>query len=373
MEFIDKLNELTNFFKEKKPRLLFIGEFLLFLFVISLVIIIVINFINSKMSYDKLEEKLVNATQEYSKDYPNNLPTQENPTTVIDAKTLIEQKYIKKLEKYVKDSSCTANVNIYYNNSEYKYQAFLKCNTYQTTQLADTLKKNNQLSSFNEGLYEMNNEFVYRGQDPKNYLSFANELWRIVKINTNGQIILIQNDLVSEYYGNWDDRYNTEAGLQKGINTYSLSRALSTMENIYKEKYSKYEELLTPFNVCAEKRNTMDFINDGSIECANMLNNQKMSLLPLYDYINASLDNLCISASNKECENYNYLATAKDKWWTATGNKANTYEVYYIDSYGQIISDEADASATYRYVLALDSHVLYESGDGSQSNPYKVR
>ncbi len=373
------MSNLTYTIKEmfrnvNKQKIIFLASIIFVMIIIIVVISIVVKVMGIKISYSELEQTLATATEKYMNEHPSELPTENNPAVVINATTLVENKYIKEIGKLVKDNSCTANVNVYYEKGKYQYQPYVTCNSFKTENFIDTLKSQNEISSFGEGLYEINGELVFRGQNPNNYLKFADELWRIVKVNKEGQFLIIKNDLESTYYGTWDDRYNTEAGTQKGVNNYSLSRALSTIKTVFQEKYSSYlTTLLSTYNVCAEKRGETDIKNDGSIECNKTLNNQYIGLLPLYDYINASLDELCTNASSKECQNYNYLVNSKDKWWTATGNTKNTFNVYYINYYGQITTDEAAASANYRYVLALNKNVLYKSGSGTSADPYEVR
>lgn len=367
-------NVMQNMFRgSKKQGLYLLGSVLLVMLVIIVTISVVAGLVINKGSYENLESNLVAATKKYMSDYPNNLPTETNPTVAVDTTTLIENKYMKSIQKYVKDASCTANVNVYYNNGNYKYLPFVTCNNFKTKLFSEKLKSDNVISAFGEGLYEMNGELVYRGQNPNNFLEFAGSLWRIVKVNKAGQFIIIKNELESKNYGNWDDRYNAEADSQKGNNTFQVSRALSILSDIYKEEYTDYESYLTAYDVCVGKRNESDLNNSGAIECSSILNNQKISLLPLYDYINASLDSLCVSASSRACQNYNYLVINKDRWWTATGDAKNTYNVYYINNYGKIESESADTSSSYRYTLALDSNTLYKSGTGTEQDPYIIR
>lgn len=358
---------------ENKQKLTLLISIIGVMIIIILVIAIVVKIIGSKITYEELEEKLASAAESYTNDYPNNLPTAENPTTVISATTLIENKYIKELKKYVKDSSCTANVNILYKEGTYDYQTFLTCKDFQTEKFIDTIKNNNQISSFGEGLYEMNNELVYRGQNPNNYIKFAGQIWRIVKVNNKGQFILIIDELDNKNYGNWDNRYNTETESTKGNNNFALSRALSTLVNIYREKYSKYEKYITLYDLCAGKRSVNEMSKDGILECTNAMTNQSIGLLPLYDYMNASLDNLCVTSISNECQNYNYLVNSKDKWWTVTGNSDNTYEVYYINYSGRIVNEDATTNANYRYTIALKDNILYKSGTGTLEDPYEIR
>lgn len=370
MEFIEAVKEFFN--KLDKQKLILFGSIIGVMVAIIITISIVVKIVGVRISYEKLEEKLEVAAEKYMADYPNNLPTKENPVTVVSATTLIQDKYIKELKKYVKDSSCTANVNVYWNEGKYRYQTYLTCNEFKTQMLIDEIKNSNKISSFGEGLYEMNGELVYRGENPNNYIKFADELWRIVKINNKGQFILIKNDLESENYGVWDDRYNTESDSIKGINNFSLSRALSTIRTIYQEKYAEETELTT-FDICVGKRYEFDMSKDGSAECSNVLANQNIGLLPVYDYMNASLDGSCVTISNRECQNYNYLVNDEDKWWTVTGDNSNTYDVYYISYSGQIEVEEAAVSANYRYTVALNENVLFKSGSGTENDPYEIR
>lgn len=367
------LNTIKNFITANKQKMILLISLIGVMIVIIIAIAIMVKVVGSKITYEELEKKLTSAAESYTKDFPAELPTTEVPTKVISATTLIEKEYIKELKKYVKDASCTANVNVTYKDGTYNYQTFLTCKNFKTEKLIDTIKNSNQLSSFGEGLYEINNELVYRGDNPNNYIKFADRLWRIVKVNNKGQFILILNDLDSKNYGKWDDRYNTEKSSQKGINNYSLSRALENLMNIYQENYSQYSAYLSKFDLCIGKRNENNITKDGSVECNNVMADQTIGLLPVYDYMNASLDSLCIMSTSNECQNYNYLVNNKDKWWTVTGNSDNTYEVFYINYSGKILYEEAIMSANYRYTIALKDNVLYKSGAGTLEDPYEIR
>lgn len=83
-----------------------------------------------------------------------------------------------------------------YENGSYKYQAYLTCKKYKTEKMLDVLKKNNTISQTGDGLYEMNNELVYRGENPNNYVLFNDELWRIVKIDKDNKIKIILTETV---------------------------------------------------------------------------------------------------------------------------------------------------------------------------------
>lgn len=369
----NKFEKIKNFYNSNKQKIALFGSIVFVMILIIITIAIVVKVVGIKISYEELEDKLENAAYQYLSENPDNLPNSSNPTVVITANTLIENKYIKELKKYVKDASCTANIIVDYENKEYKYQTYLTCNKFKTEKFIDTIKNNNKISQVGEGLYEMNNELVFRGQNPNNFIEFAGKTWRIVKINQDNAINIIVTSQKADINDKWDDRYNTEKDSQKGINSFLLSRTFSSIKDYYNLNLKEYQAYLAPFDLCVGKRLETSTEKNGSLECNEIISDQYIGLLPMYDYMNASLDGLCQTTVSKECQNYNYLADNKYKWWTMTSDMKSTYDVFYVSAKGQVESDYANVTAENRYVIALNSDVLYASGDGTINNPYKVR
>lgn len=369
----EKIAKIKEFYENNKQKVTLFGSIAFVMLLIIITIAIVVKLVGTKMSYEKLEDTIENATKEYLSENPSELPNEVKPTVVISANTLIEQKYLKELKKYVKDSSCTANVLVDYENNSYKYQAYLTCNKFKTEKFIDVIKNNNKISQTGEGLYEMNNELVFRGQNPNNFIMFADRLWRIVKINKEGAIHIIVTTDKADINDEWDNRYNTEKGTQRGINNFLLSRAFNNIKNFYDNNLSDYETFLTKYDLCVGKRLEESTDKSGSLECNEKIEQQKIGLLPVYDYMNASLDGLCQTTISKECQNYNYLTDNKFKWWTMTADMKTTFDVFYVNAKGQVVSDYASANSQNRFVVALNPDVLFASGDGTQENPYTLR
>lgn len=369
----EKIEKLKNFYNSHKQKIILFGSIAFVMLIIIITIAIAVKLVGIKISYEKLEEKLENAAYQYLSENPNELPNNTKPTVVIDANTLIENKYIKELKKYVKDSSCTAKIIVDYENNDYKYQSYLNCNNFKTEKFIDVIKRNNKISQTGEGLYEMNNELVFRGQNPNNFVSFADRLWRIVKINKSGVINLITMSTDSKLYDLWDDRYNTERENDNGINNFLLSRAFNNLKTIYDTDIKGYESFLSKYDLCVGKRLEESTDKSGSLECNELIKNQYIGFLPTYDYMNASLDGLCKKTASYECQNYNYLTDFKDKWWTMTADMKDTYSVFYVSYRGVLESYYANSTAINRYVIALNQDVLFKSGDGTNENPYEIR
>ena len=177
----------------------------------------------------------------------------------------------------------------------------------------------------------------------------------------------------ANYYDVWDDRYNTELKLARGINSYNISIVFNNLSKFYNKYLSKYQSYLNPISLCAGKRNEADMNKGGKAECNNLVLNSYIGLLPVYDYLNASLSDLCIGTLSPECQNYNYLNNNKDSWWTITANSKNSYEVYYVNYNGIVSSDYAGSKKFYRFILNLNSDILYKSGNGTLEDPYIIR
>ena len=78
------------------------------------------------------------------------------------------------------------------------------------------------------------------------------------------------------------------------------------------------------YDLCVGKRNMNSSSKNNSEECRQKVQNQKLGLLTLSDYMMASIDPNCKSSETRSCKNYNYLVI-DSAWWLATANKENNY------------------------------------------------
>ena len=86
----------------------------------------------------------------------------------------------------------------------------------------------------------------------------------------------------------------------------------------------------------------------------------------------ASIDPNCTSPASNTCQNYNYLVDFDNGWWLATGNSANSYETYRVDSSGMIESLNASSYTATRPVIHLSKNITYKSGKGTEKKPYII-
>lgn len=342
--------------------------------VVLIVLMLVIKFvIGNKVSFKAAEDKIRDAAITYVEARNELLPI-KGESTRIEFNDLVVAEVIKPFDKLLQDSeaTCTAYVIIENNNENYLYTPYLDCGEkYQTTRLNDIIKTSG-VNSNGEGLYEIEGNLVFRGEKLNNYVNFADKDWRIIRINNDGTIRLIEIMREDTYV--WDNRYNSEIQATNGINDYKISRMKDVLDELYnneKEFSKKDKTFLTKQNVCIGKRDENNTNLSNGIECSETLDNQYLSLIQVNEYALASIDKNCKTIGNRECSNYNYLATFERGYWTITGTANRSDRVYKIN---QTVSDNIAASAnTIRLVINLSSNTLYESGDGSEENPYKIK
>lgn len=359
----------------KKKLLIFGGIIIVGVILIAVILVL---FSKKTYSYDDVEKIMTSAAENYFEDHPKRLPTTESQRVEIDVDTLVASEYMKEMVTYTgEELSCSGKVTVQTNGDDYLYIPRLDCGeNYITQSLKEVVT--NKVVTDGYGLYEVGDSYVYRGESVDNYLKLDNALWRIVKVTSKGQFMLILDDDISESVP-WDDRYNSQVGYNVGINTFSASRIKDSILENYNSK--EEDEIIlsdddrsktVAFDLCTGKRSVSDTSKDNSVECSEVLENQKVGLLTASDFMMGSIDPNCKTVVDYSCQNYNYLATSY-KWWLITAVKDNTKEAYGIDSSGVAAPTTTSSYMYPRIVIMLDSNVLFKNGKGTESNPYKIK
>lgn len=370
----------------KKKMIKFMGIIVVVMLVILLIMFIASSLSGKKTdtySYSEIESVLEKAGKSYFKDHPEYLPEDEGDVVEVESTNLVNEGYMKDLSEYpTKDgATCTGSVKAEKESNDYLYIPVLSCgDKYSTVLFSTKVLDNEDTVTTGDGLYSKGGEYIFRGENVNNYVQLDKSLWRIVKITSDDEIVLISVDGLG-YSNPWDDRYNEQFEFDAGINEYSVSRIKDSLDEIYNiSADSKYDPLLSKkdktrlvsFDLCIGKRNPKSEGKDNSIECSKTYKNQKMGLLTLSEFLYASVDPNCKSTETKSCKNYNYLVI-KDDWWLATASTEDTCMVFRVKRNGVVEVEEAFSTSLIRPVIHLNSNVLYKSGKGTLEKPYKVR
>lgn len=331
------------------------------------------NFFYQK-SYEEIEEIMIDAAKHYYSDHEEELPKIIGESKSIKAEVLTSNDYMKSISSYLKneDIACKASVNITNVNNKYRFNPLLDCGRYYKYNLiVDKIKKDEQIVTEGEGLYQINEDLVYRGEKVRNNVKFANVNWSIVKIK-NDKLTLIYNDEKLDKVV-WDDRYNYEKKKNLGINDYNISRVKEHLDNLYKgNKLFKINNklLITNYSLEIGKVGEEEDDRTGNLAKKNILENQYIGLISANDFMVASLDKNCTVVSSESCSNYNYLAKYEYNYWTLTADKNTTNKVFeYFPDEGISLMN-ASFKGTTRPVITIVSDAVYVKGNGSSNNPY---
>lgn len=348
--------------------------------VVLLVILYIASLFSSKSyTYADLENIMKNASVKYFEAHSEYLPKEEGKLVQVDVANLVYEERMKDLSEY--GVNCTGYVLVEKIGNNYVHTPYLNCgDNYSTVELYKKVLSDNPIVKDGYGLYNLNNEKVFRGENVNNYVQLENGLWRIVKITNDNSLVLIHNDGL-HYNQAWDDRYNESKMYNIGNNQYNTSRIKEYLNKVYTSPSEEDQEVIlsdhdkarmTSFSLCTGKRTVKSTKNNNSEECSVTTKNTKLGLLTLSDYINASLDPGCKTASNKSCLNYNYLVI-DSSWWLVTANKENNYSVFMVNDMGAIEIANASQFNKVRPVINLSERALFEKGTGTLEDPYVIR
>lgn len=349
----------------------------LVIIVIFVIVMIMGLLLNKNLSYEKIEQKMADAAIEYYGAHPKKLPLEEESEVSIDVKTLVEGEYIKPLEKLNDEDKCSGEIYVTLRNGNHVYTPYLNCDNYKTETLYNYIKNKENIvedkNSGEDGLYNYNDTLIYRGENVNNYVSFDGKLWRILRIDSNNNIRMIQAEELGEFV--WDDRYNVDTDENTGYNKFEKSRMQEHFENISSGAYGEVltngaKQYMVSDYLCLDAKNN-NFNQNGIIEC-NHKSEEKypFTFIDISEYFLASVDKNCNSFNNYSCNNYNYL-NGYASYWAMNSFSENSYQAYYISrgAWADDVSEEYDI----RLVVTLTKHSLYSAGDGRQSNPYVIK
>ena len=253
-------------------------------------------------------------------------------------------------------------------------------------------------STLQIGTNEDITEYRYRGASPKNYVTFNNEVWRILGVfptddgtgNIENRIKLIKDQSIGNNYWNTTQvastsTYNnwTGATLMKYLNgTYynslinsnsidmvddakyylgGFNAVNATIENMY-----GYERKISGNNTYYYRTNPNSWTGKLGIMYASD-----------YGYASANCETKVLGGNSstdiRVCNATNWLYNIKVNEWLMAQLGSNNGHAFYVVSSGYLSYYNVNSSSmAVRPTLYLKSEVRITEGDGTSSNPYKL-
>ena len=242
-----------------------------------------------------------------------------------------------------------------------------------------------------DGLYkdEYEDRYIYKGVNPKNYITFNDEEWRIISLESDGTIKIMgePNYRIGSDMIEWDT---------SGNNVWNSS----TLKTFLNGEY--YNALTTT----AKNQITSHSYNVGAIDIAtssisesilNQINGEKatkwngnVGLVTASEYIRAN-SNIRYCGSVKLLENNTRTCRATnwmymngfDYWWTITpslGSSALGKQAIRVvaepndrDVSGRLQQVRVNLNGKYYPVVYLSSSLSLTGGTGTESDPYTIK
>ena len=227
--------------------------------------------------------------------------------------------------------------------------------------------------------------YYFRGNVTNNYVSFAGQTWRIVRVNEDGTIRIVMQDGINSnakiafnsnyknysymYYTNSNAKTQLESWYQTNIGSKTnLASKVATGAYYCEQAKAKYDSSYTSGSAAMtlyssytpDFKCTTDGNGKGSV-------NASVGLLSYDEVVHAG------GYYGKDNSNY-YLYNSAIYWWTMSpaGFSGSGSNVWCVNTAGYIYNDYVNDTATrLRAVLSLNVDTLV-TGSGTSSDPYVV-
>jgi len=338
------------------------------------------------------------ATTEYSCKVPNSVSSVTVNATAtstkakvrgLGTKDLVEGKNTLQIRVIAEDGSEKIyNVNVTRKNPVESVSIFKK--EYEVIDAEPTLTTSSNNSNDASGLYKSTDTntnkptYYFRGNVTNNYVKFAGQTWRIVRVNEDGTIRIVMQDGINSnaniafnsnynnytymYYTNSQAKTTLESWYQTNIGSKAdLAKNVASGAYYCEQAKAKYGDGATSGSATMTTFNkyTPDF------KCSSDGNGKGVvsASVGLLTY-----DEAVYAGGYYGQENNSYYLYNNTYFWTMSpagfsGSRSNVWNVYTA---GFISNRDAYTTNRLRPVINLTANTQISSGDGTKENPFIV-
>ena len=208
--------------------------------------------------------------------------------------------------------------------SAYKVSTKVIDDIYITDRLINSISKYDTTNHLNKD----NDEYIFKGKVNNNYVKYQGYLWRIMKINSNKELVLVMDEILTY--------------LPKNTSLHWLNNT---------NEFTINYELLNNTNQCID-----NFDNIDNSSCNDTNNNYIVGQLSIDDYI-------------KVGGNKSYLNNGINFW---TSNSYDENNSWYISEDGLISYSDNNIKHGIRPIITLKNNIELINGNGTIDNPYII-
>ncbi|MBR1748834.1 MAG: hypothetical protein IJ743_03460 [Bacilli bacterium] len=229
-----------------------------------------------------------------------------------------------------------------------------------------------------DGLIQKNEQegktYYFKGNVVNNYVSFANYLWRVVRINPDKSVKLVLDSTLDSM-----ESFNDEE--QVGNESFEESHHYSLLQDFYNIHLQEYDRYIasTPYcfdnSVLNEEENIITYLPSyrlfveqlSTYSCNGTSLPLKIALITA-DEVNFALASTGVSSDSYLKGNY------QSSWWTMTPSKKEDGKMYFVSvsKDGVLQNDTLESTKLFfRPVISLSRRVRAD-GKGTLEEPYVI-
>ena len=230
-----------------------------------------------------------------------------------------------------------------------------------------------------DGLYEDAYEegrYFYKGSNPNNYITFNNETWRIISVESDGTIKILRNESIGNQV--WSSTSSNAWDKPANIKTYLNETYLPTITT-NQDKIAAHT-----WSIGAVEEANSNLTEQITSENGTQSQSSTIGLITVSEYLRVNTNteqcgNLNLNNTNKEtCKTTNWIQTivpSNGYLWTISPDTVIFDGVFSVsgtlDMTGNVFADMADGSNGVAPVLYLSADIKL-SGEGTELSPYVI-
>lgn len=238
-------------------------------------------------------------------------------------------------------------IGIYGYRLVYFYKKYHSSDIQQEVTLYQKIITGVPFATSGSGLYYNQDGYLYKGKVENNYIYYSNRYFRIVRINSDGSIVLVTDDNVTSLVWGYQNNDYRDSYIRDWLNDRGVEHT-----GIF------YNSLDNPDLYLQNGTYCIDAVDGENITCENQVTD-KVGLLSIQEYKDAF-------------GNESYLNIGK-YWWTS--NPSIDGQIWYVFREGGIHSKSNTQDDYYAYgvrpVITLKPDVKFISGNGTYESPYQ--
>ena len=226
-------------------------------------------------------------------------------------------------------------------------------------------------SDGSDGLYADEYEsgkYFYKGANPNNYITFNNEMWRILSIDSSGRIKIVRDELLPSR--KWDSTGSNNWDRPSEIKTY--------LNGEYLESITVNKEKIVPstWSIGGVTFNNNDLAGQIAGENGTQSQEASVGLITLSEYLRANTNKeLCGNFSlnndnDSTCRITNWLFEGT-VYWTISPYAGHSDIVFHVVSNGDVSTSHVGSTDAVRPAIYLSSDINL-SGSGTVGDPYRI-